>query len=130
MTKHSFLAIALGAGLAIGSTAFANPFQGPEQREQRQSKEFHFSPEASSKLREHYQSNFRAKDKVDVAHRAGFTVGARLPDGWKGRIHAVPSAVLADIGPIPAGLAVGYLDGYAVVYDPGTGDIVEVLDVY
>jgi hypothetical protein len=130
MTKHSFLAIALGAGLAIGPTVGANPLQGPEQREQRQSKEFHFSPEASSKLREHYKTNFREHDKVDVGHRAGFTVGGRLPDGWKGRIHAVPSAMLAEIGAIPAGLAVGYLDGYAVVYDPGSGEIVEVLDVY
>jgi len=38
--------------------------------------------------------------------------------------------VYREFPPIPAGLEIGYLDGYAIVYDPATLEIVEVLDVW
>jgi hypothetical protein len=128
MKSVSLIAVALGAGLVFGPPA--GSAQERERQDQHAQRNYHFTPEASSKLREHYQTNVRSHDRIDTAHRAGFVVGGHLPNGWRGRVHAVPSAILAEIGPIPAGCAVGFLDGYAVVYDPVTGEIVETLDVY
>jgi hypothetical protein len=128
MMKHSILIIALGAGLAIAPTVSVAT-AAPPQRE-RAAAQYHFRAADQAKLREHYQGNFRENDHIDVAHRAGFRVGARLNGDWRARIHAVPEAIVGELPAIPAGLAIGYLDGYAIVYDPNTGEIVETLDVY
>lgn len=58
-----------------------------------------------------------------------FAAGDHLPGNWRAEIRPVPKNVIAELPAIPAGLAVGYYDGYAVVYNPNTGVIVEVLDL-
>jgi hypothetical protein len=44
-------------------------------------------------------------------------------------MHAVPVALVRDLPAIPPGCAIGYIDGYCVVYDPGTLEIVDVVDL-
>ncbi len=127
MIKQTLFVLALGAGLAIAPTvsvAFAAP-----QREHAVA-QYHFRAADQAKLRDHYRGNFRQTDHIDVAHRTAFRVGMRLSGDWRARIHPVPEAIIGELPPIPAGLEIGYLDGYAIVYDPGTGEIVETLDVY
>ena len=129
MMKHSILIVALGAGLAM-APAVSVATAAPAPQRERAAAQYHFRAADQDKLREHYRGNFRESDHVDVAHRAGFRVGARLSGDWKARIHPVPEAIIGELPPVPAGLAIGYLDGYAIVYDPNTGEIVESLDVY
>ena len=131
MKKYS-LATSVGAGLAIATFLAGYPAQAQERERPRQEqakREYHFRAQDQSRLRENYRSSFRERDHVDVAHRPHFTVGGRLPGDWRARIHPVPEAVYREFPTIPAGLEIGYLDGYAVVYDPATMEIVEVLDV-
>ncbi len=127
MIKHSLIATAIGAALAIAPIATVAVAAPPLQE---RAHEYHFRAGDQAKLREHYRGNFREGDHIDVAHRSGFRVGVRLGGDWRARIHPVPEVILRDLPPIPAGLAIGYLDGYAIVYDPETGEIVETLDVY
>jgi Ni/Co efflux regulator RcnB len=87
--------------------------------------EYHFRPEDREKLRGQYKDI----DKVDRDHREHFVAGGHLPSDWRHHIQAVPSVVIRDLPPIPAGYVAGYYDGYAVVYDPRTGVILEVLDL-
>jgi hypothetical protein len=127
MIKQTLFILALGAGVAIAptvSTAIAAPAP------QRAAAQYRFRAADQAKLREHYRGNFREADHIDVANRAGFRVGMRLSGDWRARIHPVPEAIIGELPPIPAGLEIGYLDGYAIVYNPGTGEIVETLDVY
>ena len=134
MKTYSLLTIAFGASLAMVPYLSAAPQDGPAQRErarpEQAKREYHFRAEDQTRLREHYRTNFREHDRIDAAHRPSFVVGGRLPRDWKGRIHPVPEVVYREFPPIPAGLQIGYLDGYAVVYDPVTLEIVEVLDVW
>ncbi len=127
MIKHRLIIGAITAALAIGPTVSAAP---QDRREEHRNREYHFREGDAKKLREHYHANFRGNDRIEASHRARFVVGGKLPGDWKVRIHHVPEVVLRDMPAVPAGLEIGYLDGYAVVYDPVTLDIVEVLDVW
>jgi hypothetical protein len=96
----------------------------------RQRESINFRAEDQSRLREHCKTNFREHERIDVGKRPKLVVGGRLTGDWKGRIHPVPEVVYREFPAIPTGLEIGYLDGYAVVYDPVSLEIVEVLDVY
>jgi len=93
--------------------------------EERQKPEYHFRQEDNQRLREHYKDI----NKVDRAHREHFVAGGHLPEDWRRHIRPVPAVVIRELPPIPAGYVAGYYDGYAVVYDPNTGVILEVLDL-
>lgn len=125
--KKSLVVLALTAGLTIPlSLAYA----APQERQEHKEHSYHFRDQDGAKLREHYRANFRTGDHIDMGRRVHFTVGARMPDDWKTRMHPVPEVIVRELPPVPSGLEIGYLDGYAVVYDPSTAEIVEVLDVY
>lgn len=100
--------------------------EGREHGDEARRPEYHFKPENRATLREHYKELGR----VDANHREHFVAGANLPGDWRHHIRPVPRAVLGELPAIPAGYLVGYYDGYAVVYDPRTGYILETLDLY
>jgi hypothetical protein len=62
-------------------------------------------------------------------YRDHYVAGGHLPDDWKNHMHAVPAALIRELPPIPAGCAIGYIDGYCVVYVPATLEIVDVIDL-
>jgi hypothetical protein len=49
-----------------------------------------------------------------------------LPPGWERRIEPLPVVVERQLAPLPRGYRRGVVDGYAVVYDPGTRIIVDL----
>jgi hypothetical protein len=49
-----------------------------------------------------------------------------LPPGWERKIEPFPVVVERQLVPLPRGYRRGVIDGYAVVYDPGTRVIVDV----
>jgi hypothetical protein len=42
----------------------------------------------------------------------------------------IPPSLIAYLPPIPAGYQIGYYDGYAIVYDPYTGMILSIIDLF
>jgi hypothetical protein len=42
----------------------------------------------------------------------------------------VPEAVIRELPPPPRGYVFGYADGYAILYDPRTGYIADVIDLF
>ena len=44
----------------------------------------------------------------------------QLPPGWERRVQPFPYEVERSLPPVPPGCARGYVDGYAVVYEPRT----------
>jgi hypothetical protein len=123
--KRSILATAIIGGALVAVTPISTAFGAPQERREENGakREYHFRQEDAAKLKQNYHA------KVDVAHRSQLVAGGRLPSDWRGRIEPVPQAVISELAPIPAGCAIGYLDGYCVVYDPGTLEIVDVIDL-
>jgi len=125
MKKTGLTLILSGALMAI---AAAPAFAYTPQRDQRQANErheYHFKPENKAVLQKHMPN----RSHVDWNRREHLVAGNRLPSGWHAHIRPVPEAVIRELPPIPAGLEIGYYDGYCVVYDPNTLEIVEVLDL-
>jgi Ni/Co efflux regulator RcnB len=120
-----------GALVALPSFAYTQQARQDERQDERQSEnnqrhEYHFKPENKTMLRKNYPN----RSKVDWNHRDHFVAGQRLTGDWHARIEPVPESVIRELPPIPAGLAIGYIDGYCVVYNPNDGMIVEVLDLH
>jgi hypothetical protein len=127
--KRSTIAAAILSGAMVAVTPVPQAFGAPAPQERRDETtakhEYHFRQEDAAKLKGAY----KGRAKVDMAHRENLVAGGRLPGDWRGRIEPVPQAVIAELPAIPAGCAIGYLDGYCVVYDPGTLEIVDVIDL-
>ena len=49
----------------------------------------------------------------------------RLPPGWERRVQPFPYYVERSLPPAPPGYARGYVDGYAVVYEPRTHAVID-----
>jgi len=128
MKIKRFLMVALSAA-AIGSgpalLALPSPQEHHDADAKEQRGEYHFRQEDAPKLRQHYKKI----EHVDVAHRAAFVAGGRLPDDWHGRMRPVPAAVIRELAPPPPGYVFGYIDGYCVVYSPTTLLIADVIDL-
>lgn len=53
-----------------------------------------------------------------------------LPPGWQRKLRAFPIVVERRLTPLPPGYRRGFIDGYAVVYQPRTGVIVDLAEAY
>jgi Ni/Co efflux regulator RcnB len=132
--KHGrFLTLVLGAASIAGvpMIAAAAPQQRDADRaaEKSGSPQYHFRQADTEKLRQNYKN----AGQVDMDHRnmyrERYVVGGHLPDDWRKNIHPVPANLIRELPPIPAGCAIGYIDGYCVVYSIATLEIVEVVDL-
>jgi len=54
----------------------------------------------------------------------------QLPPGWEKKIQPLPHEVERSLPPAPAGCARGYVDGYAVVYQPQTHLVIDFHAVF
>lgn len=52
-----------------------------------------------------------------------------LPPGWQARFRPMPVALIQQLPPVPYGYERGYYDGYAVVLNPRTRILYDVVDV-
>jgi Ni/Co efflux regulator RcnB len=90
-----------------------------------QGSSYHFRQEDAPRLRQQYSR----MDRVDRDRRPHYSAGQHLPAGWNQRIRPVPTSVYRQLPPPPPGYRMGYLDGYAVAYNPTTQIIADVLDL-
>ena len=54
----------------------------------------------------------------------------QLPPGWDRRVEPLPVEVERSLPPAPVGYARGYVDGYAVVYQPQTHVVIDFHAVF
>jgi hypothetical protein len=54
----------------------------------------------------------------------------RLPPGWEKRMEPLPVVVERQLVPVPTGYSRGFIDGYAVVYNPRTQIVVDFTAVF
>jgi hypothetical protein len=87
---------------------------------------YQFRSQDTGRLRQHYQGGF---GRIDRSHRPQFARGGYVSRTYWGDFQPVPSSLLVYLPAVPAGYAIGYYDGYVVVYDPTTYLIVAVLDI-
>lgn len=66
-------------------------------------------------IREYYHERPLPPGLAKKYYRTG-----QLPRGWERRIQPLPYEVERSLPPPPPGCARGYVDGYAVVYEPRT----------
>ena len=131
MNYGRFLALALAAVSVTGVPMMAAPQQRDADRATAKSSstQYHFRQEDTDKLRQNYKN----AGHVDMDHRNmyrdRYVVGGHLPDDWKKNIHPVPVKLMGDLPPVPAGCAIGYIDGYCVVYNIATLQILDVVDL-
>jgi hypothetical protein len=87
---------------------------------------YQFRQQDRPRLLQYYR---RALPRVDRGHRPHFARGGYFPRVWLPYFSPVPPSLLGYLPPIPPGYAVGYYQGYVVVYDPATFFILDVIDL-
>jgi hypothetical protein len=78
-------------------------------------------------IREYYEPRYRTLPPglQKKLYRTG-----RLPPGWEKKLQPIPVVVDRRLVVLPGDYRRGYLDGYAVVYNPGTHVIIDIAPVF
>lgn len=87
---------------------------------------YSFRPNDRTYLHRYYLSRLNA---INRANRPRFVIGGFFPYGYIPYLSPLPPDVYGYLPPPPPGYAMGYYDGYVVVYDPVTYFIVNVIDL-
>lgn len=87
---------------------------------------YYFGPRDRDRVRRYYARDF---GYINRARRPHFVIGAYIPFGYRSYLRPIPPPIFAYLPPPPPGYALGYFDGYVVVYDPTTFAILSVIDL-
>jgi hypothetical protein len=68
--------------------------------------------------------------RIDRVERPYLSVGSYLWPQDLDRMERIPQELMAYLPPVPPGYAMGYYDGYCLVYDPYSLVIVGMIDLY
>ena len=68
--------------------------------------------------------------RLNRNRRHRFLVGGYFPRQYVTYLQPIPPDIMGYLPPVPPGYALGYYDGYTVVYDPTTYLIASVLDLF
>lgn len=129
LAAAGFLCLPVVSAYAYTPQEHNDHAQAEHGRNNERTPQYHFRSQDTQRLRQHYnQTNYR--HDVNASHRAHLVRGSHLPNGWHEHMHALPPQYVRELPPPPQGYLIGYYDGYAVVYSPDTGVILEVVNVY
>lgn len=95
-----------------------------QDRHRRHSEEC-FREEHLRIIRDYYHTRELPPGLAKKYYRTG-----QLPSGWDRRVQSFPYEVERSLPPVPAGYARGYVDGYAVVYQPRTHLVIDFHAVF
>ncbi len=87
---------------------------------------YNFRPNDRSYLRRYYLRNL---GYINRANRPRFLVGGFFPYAYISYLTPLPPQLFGYLPPPPPGYAMGYYDGYVVVYDPVSYFIANVVDL-
>ncbi|MCA1323879.1 hypothetical protein [Herbaspirillum sp. alder98] len=129
--KHTVMVLATCATLGAAGLSQAQqpgPPPGHEQRggEHGPDQRYEFRDADRDQLRRHYDGDLR---HVDRNRRPDFHAGQPVPSSYRGKIKPLPQDVRRGLPPPPRGYQMGYYGGYAVVYDPVSFTILQVMDI-
>jgi hypothetical protein len=88
---------------------------------------YQFRQQDVPKLRQHFQGQLA---HVNRNNRPHVVAGGSLPGGWQTYIVPVPTEEFAYLPPVPEGYQMAFYDGYIIVYDPYSGLVVDVIDLF
>jgi Ni/Co efflux regulator RcnB len=135
MKKSHLLTLMLSTAIAaVPACSFAAPAQ--DHQDQRPDKNDHkaaahqnykFRSQDRSKLQQHYRTGHQ--QHAANAHRWAWHRGQNLPSGWQGQVEPLPQEDITLLAPPPPGYEFGYYNGWAIVYDPNTGMILDAVAV-
>lgn len=130
--KHTILALASCAALGTAVLSQAQQPGPPPGHEQHRGgdhgpdQRYDFRDADRDQLRRHYDGDLK---RIDRNHRPDFHAGQPVPSAYRGKIKPLPQNVRRDLPPPPRGYQMGYYGGYAVVYDPVSFTILQVMDI-
>lgn len=87
---------------------------------------YSWRPGDYDRMRRYYRRNF---GYINRGRRPIFVIGGYIPFGDRGYFTPIPPGLLTYLPPPPPGYVIGYFDGYAVVYDPVTFEIISFADL-
>ena len=87
---------------------------------------YNFRPNDRSYLRRYYLRNL---GYINRANRPRFLVGGFFPFAYISYLTPLPPQLYGYLPPPPPGYAMGYYDGYVVIYDPVSYYIANVVDL-
>lgn len=87
---------------------------------------YSFRPNDRGVLLRYYGARLRA---INRARRPHFAVGGFFPYTYIPYLSPIPPDVYGGLPPVPPGYAMGYYDGYVVVYDPVSYIIINLIDL-
>ncbi len=87
---------------------------------------YNFRPNDRNYLRRYYTRNL---GYINRANRPHFLIGGFFPFAYISYLTPLPPQLYGYLPPPPPGYAMGYYDGYVVVYDPITYFIANVVDL-
>jgi len=99
-------------------------WQDDDDRHRRYSDSY-FRDEHLRVIRAYYRERKLPPGLAKKYYRTG-----QLPPGWQKKIQPFPYQVERSLPPVPAGYARGYVDGYAVVYQPRTQVVIDFHAVF
>jgi Ni/Co efflux regulator RcnB len=151
MNRRKFFVFALGATAASSLPLFSRPVPyWPDHRDDDDHDDHHDGRGKHDDRHDngnHYGQykhdsdyRFRGNDYVELRKqyrgprkfkgaRPRFERGQYLSNDWRSRMRPVPVVVIRQLPPPPPGYQFGYIDGYAVCYNPTTRVIADVLDI-
>lgn len=116
--------------LAVSAVLFSVPlciFAAARAQDKGTRVTYHFRSQDKAQLRPHYLAEHPNMRKD---HRWEWHRGVKLPDGWRGRVEPLDDADIAVLAPPPPpGYEFGYFDGWAIVYNPNTGEVLDALNL-
>lgn len=88
---------------------------------------YQFRQQDAPRLRQHFQSQLAHVNRNSRPH---LVRGESLPSGWQTYIVPVPTEEFAYLPPVPEGYQMAFYDGYIIVYDPYSGFVLDVIDLF
>ena len=132
IVKHTVMALATCAALGAAGLSQAQQPGHDQRHEQRRGDDhgpdqhYEFRDTDRDQLRRHYDGDLK---RVDRNRRPDFHAGQPVPNSYRGKIKPLPQNVRRGLPPPPRGYQMGYYGGYAVVYDPVSFTILQVMDI-
>ena len=102
-------------------------YHDEERDEHKPSKDCYFDPHDVRLISQYYAPRYRP---LPPGLQKKFHRSATLPSGWETRMDLLPAALERLLSPVPAESRRGIIDGFAVVYSPQTGVILDAVALF
>jgi len=114
-------------GLAGDPPPQSKRHHGSDAKEPHASFEVTFSTGDAALLKEHYAPTYR---NLPPGLQKKLRRTGQLPPGWEKRFEPFPPALERELAPLPSGYRRGVLDGHAVIFNPRTHVLLDVVVLF